>query len=70
MFIYIYLEMSVFKTHTQYPANFRPTQNGASATLGNCDWLDGFTESNRHGLFLAVCLKDNNILLLKWKDQT
>ena len=47
---------------------FRPTQNGASATLGSFDWLDGFTESNRHGLFLAVCQKDNNILLFKWKE--
>lgn len=47
---------------------YRPTQNGASATLGSFDWLDGFTESNRHGLFLAVCQKDNNILLFKWKE--
>lgn len=48
---------------------FRPTQNGASATLGQADWLDGFTETNRTGLFLALCLKDNNILILKWKDE-
>lgn len=47
---------------------YRPTQNGASATLGNFDWLDGFTEGNRSGLFLALCLKDNNILVLRWKD--
>ncbi|WAQ97838.1 FBXW2-like protein [Mya arenaria] len=47
---------------------YRPTQNGASAALGPVDWLDGFTDSNRMGLFLALCLKDNNILVLKWKE--
>ncbi|KAH3833586.1 F-box/WD repeat-containing protein 2-like [Dreissena polymorpha] len=48
---------------------FRPTQNGASAVLGQSDWLDGFTDSNRSGLFLALCLKNNNILVLKWTDK-
>lgn len=48
---------------------YRPTQNGSSATLGSHDWLDGFTDGNRSGLFLALCLKDNNILLLKWKNE-
>ncbi|KAK3607895.1 hypothetical protein CHS0354_036720 [Potamilus streckersoni] len=46
---------------------YRPTQNGASATLGSADWLDGFSEENTQGLFLALCQKDNSILLLKWK---
>ncbi|KAL5004500.1 hypothetical protein ScPMuIL_017956 [Solemya velum] len=45
----------------------RPTMNGASISLGESRWLDGITGDSLSGLILATCLKNNSVLLLKWK---
>ena len=48
----------------------RASKRNSTYCLGEKDWLNGFDGENDQGLVFATSLRDNTILLVKWRTLT